>query len=124
MSQAVAQEKTKNISKRNSNKQVRLWARAKFVGFRRSKVQQNTNQCILNLEGVNDKGAANYYYGKRVAYIYKKSSGEQDKRFRTIWGRISRSHGNNGTVLARFSHNLPPRAMGSTLRVMLFPQRH
>ena len=43
---------------------------------------------------------------------------------KTIWGRISRAHGNTGAVLARFRHNLPPRAMGSTLRVMLFPQRN
>jgi large subunit ribosomal protein L35Ae len=96
----------------------------------RSKVAQNTNQTILSLEGVNDRPAARYYYGKRVAYIYKRTSGQKDKRFRvthpliqTIWGRISRSHGNNGSVLARFNKNLPARAMGSTLRVMLFPQR-
>ena len=116
--------KTKPIARKSPSKQVRLWVRAKFVGFRRSKVQQNTNQCILNLEGVNDNNAARYYFGKRVVYVYKKTSGQKDKRFRAIWGRISRAHGSNGAVLARFAHNLPPRAMGSTLRVMLFPQRH
>jgi large subunit ribosomal protein L35Ae len=96
----------------------------------RSKVAQNTNQNILSLEGVNNRNAAQYYYGKRVAYIYKRTSGQKDKRFKvnswfikTIWGRISRSHGNNGSVLARFNKNLSARAMGSTLRVMLFPQR-
>lgn len=41
----------------------------------------------------------------------------------TIWGRISTTHGNTGAVLARFNTNLPPRAIGATLRVMLFPQR-
>ena len=84
---------------------------------------QNTNQTILSLEGVNDRSAAQYYFGKRVAYIYKTHSGKAENRFRTIWGRISRSHGNSGAVLARFSTNLPARAIGSTLRVMLFPQR-
>lgn len=43
--------------------------------------------------------------------------------FQTIWGRIARAHGNTGAVLARFNTNLPARAIGSTLRVMLFPQR-
>lgn len=41
----------------------------------------------------------------------------------TIWGKIVTSHGNTGAVLARFTKNLPPRAIGSTLRVMLFPQK-
>ncbi len=38
-------------------------------------------------------------------------------------GRISKSHGANGAVIARFNKNLPPRAMGSTLRVFLYPNR-
>ena len=123
MPEVAAESKTKRISRKGPGKQVRLWVRAKFLGFRRSKVQQNTNQSILRLEGVNDRTAAQYYFGKRVVYIYKTKSGQKDKRFRTIWGRIATTHGNTGAVLARFSHNLPPRAMGSTLRVMLFPQR-
>ena len=43
---------------------------------------------------------------------------------KTIWGRIGSAHGNNGVVKAKFSKNLPPRAIGATLRVMLYPQRH
>ena len=123
MPEVAAQNKTKRIGRKGTGKSVRLYVRAKFLGFRRSKVQQNTNQSILRLEGVNDRNAAQYYFGKRVVYIYKTKSGQKDKRFRTIWGRIGRGHGNTGAVLARFSKNLPARAMGSTLRVMLFPQR-
>jgi large subunit ribosomal protein L35Ae len=90
-----------------------------FFPFR-SKVNQNENQPLLKIQGVNDKPDTRFYLGKRVAYIYK-ASGEQ--KYRAIWGRISRAHGDNGVVVARFAHNLPPRAIGATCRVMLYPNR-
>ncbi|MFO0131536.1 MAG: 50S ribosomal protein L35ae [bacterium] len=40
-----------------------------------------------------------------------------------MWGKIARAHGSNGVVIGRFKSNLPPRAMGATLRVMLYPNR-
>ena len=76
---------------------------------------------------MNDKKSAIYYFGKRVAYIYK--SGDKDAKYKVfflnkcIWGKIARAHGDNGVVIGRFRSNLPPRAMGATLRVMLYPNR-
>ena len=85
----VAESNKKKIAKRRVSKNIRLWVKAKFIGFRRylilylrSKVQQNTNQSILQLDGVNDRTAASYYYGKRVCFIYKTTSGQKDKRFK------------------------------------------
>ena len=61
--------------------------------------------------------------GKRVAYIYKATVSQQGSKYRTIWGRIAKAHGNKGVVMAKFEPNLPAKAMGATLRVQLYPQR-
>ena len=102
---------------------VRLWVKACFLGFRRNRENQRPNQVLLKIQGVNENKGAQYYFGKRVVYIYKAQSKVANTRFRTIWGRIARCHGSKGVVIARFSPNLPSRAIGSTLRVMLYPQR-
>eukprot|EP00825_Cyclidium_porcatum_P036101 TRINITY_DN3796_c0_g1_i19.p1 TRINITY_DN3796_c0_g1~~TRINITY_DN3796_c0_g1_i19.p1 ORF type:complete len:170 (-),score=48.58 TRINITY_DN3796_c0_g1_i19:170-679(-) len=110
---------------------VRLYVKGAFVGFRRSKGTQNSNQALVKIQGVNDRKALRYYQGKffffffflRVVYVYKAHNQVKNTKFRTIWGRIGNAHGSNGIVRARFAHNLPPRAMGSILRVMLYPNR-
>jgi large subunit ribosomal protein L35Ae len=71
----------------------------------------------LRVEGLNDRSDVKFYLGKRVVFVYKAAKG-----YRTIWGKITAPHGNKGTVLARFRSNLPPKAIGATLRVMLYPQ--
>ena len=48
----------------------RRWA----VGCRvdsRSKVAQYSNQSLIKIEGVNTTKDAEFYFGKRVAYVYK-----------------------------------------------------
>ena len=110
--------KKQEIRKAHIGKGPRLYVKAIFSGFRRNKVWTLNNQALLKLEGVNDKKETQYYLGKRVVFIYKAKSG-----FRTIWGRIRSHHGNNGAVIAKFLHNLPPRGIGAQVRVMLYPQR-
>ena len=113
-------EEVKEIKYRKANfgRGPRLYVKGIFTGFRRNKVWTLNNQAILKLEGLNDKKEAQYYLGKRVVFIYRAKLG-----YKTIWGRIRSAHGNNGLVLAKFLHNLPPRAIGAQLRVMLYPQR-
>ena len=102
---------------------IRLWVRSKFLGFRRNREIQKPNQALLKIEGVNESKVTNYYLGKRCVYIYKAATEKQGSKFRTIWGKIVKSHGGKGVVIARFSPNLPAQAMGATIRVMLYPQR-
>jgi large subunit ribosomal protein L35Ae len=89
----------------------------------RHKRNQDNNTVLVKVEGVQDKKASNFYAGKRVVYIYKTAKKAHGTKFRTLWGRLGNPHGANGVLKAKFSSNLPPKALGEQVRVMLFPSR-
>merc|ERR1712070_1035939 len=102
---------------------VRLYTKAVVLGYKRARTNQYENSSLLKLEGVNQKVDVDYYLGKRVAYIYKAKKEVNGSKFRCIWGKITRHHGNNGVVRASFRTNLPPKAIGGPCRVMMYPSR-
>jgi large subunit ribosomal protein L35Ae len=78
---------------------------------------------VLQIQGVSELKSSKFYHGKRVAFIYKAENKRRGTNMKAIWGKITRSHGKSGLVRATFRRNLPPRAMGAQVRVMLYPNR-
>merc|ERR1711974_130374 len=105
-----------------TDNKTRLYSKGVFLGYRRSLRGQMTHTSLVKIEGINDKNDTSFYLGKRVAYCYRAANQKKGKS-RVIWGKVTASHGNNGVVRTKFKRNLPPRAMGDRIRVMLYPSR-
>lgn len=113
----------KSRSVNRAGKPSRLYARAIVTGYTKGKSDQRPNHSILKIEGVNTKEDTEFYLGKRVAYVYKAKSLKADSKYRAVWGKVTRHHGNSGSVQAKFSRNLPAKSFGSPVRVMLYPSK-
>merc|ERR1711907_386550 len=100
-----------------------LYCKGRILGYKRSKVNQYENTSLIKIENVNQRSDVDFYLGKRVAYIYKAKKEINGSKFRVIWGKVCRPHGNNGVVRCNFRKNLPPCSIAGPCRVMLYPSR-
>ncbi|KAL1879695.1 hypothetical protein VTK73DRAFT_6870 [Phialemonium thermophilum] len=99
----------------------RLYVKARHLGYQRSRRSTNPGTSLVKIEGVDNTEAANFYLGKRVAFVYRGHKEIRGTKIRVIWGKVTRPHGNSGVVRARFTNPLPAKSFGASLRVMLFP---
>lgn len=102
---------------------VRLYVKGVMMGFKRGLRNQHEHTSLIKIQNVQDKKDTGFYLGKRICFIYRAQTEVRGSKFRTIWGRVTRHHGSGGTVRAKFQRNLPPKAMGAQVRVMLYPSR-
>ncbi|KAI8905701.1 ribosomal protein L35Ae-domain-containing protein [Powellomyces hirtus] len=100
-----------------------LYAKGRVLGFRRAKHNVREHTSLLQIEGLRTAEDADFYLGKRVAYVYKAKRVIDGSKIRVIWGRVTRPHGTNGVVRAKFRSNLPPKSFGASIRIMLYPSR-
>mmetsp|Transcript_22433 Transcript_22433/g.38732 ORF Transcript_22433/g.38732 Transcript_22433/m.38732 type:complete len:114 (-) Transcript_22433:196-537(-) len=105
---------------------VRLYSKGVVHGYKRGIRNQHPNQARLSIQGLHTRKDVNFYLGKKVAYIYRASATKRtvtgkETKIRVIWGKVIGPHGNSGHVKAKFVKNLPPKAIGGPVRVMMYP---
>ena len=117
----IAKTVAKTSKKVAKKAPVRLYAKGLILGYKRSKSNCYCTCTLLKIDGVRSREDAAFYAGKRVAYVYKAKSEVQNSKYRVMWGKVRRSHGNSGVVRAKFNKNIPPKAFGAPCRVMMYP---
>lgn len=135
---------TKTIRRPNTRLEILTYSsRGRHLSYQRGKRTTTPGTSLIKIEGVENTEGANFYLGKKVAFVYRAGKEIRGSKIRVIWGKITRPHGtcrksrirqaygghrglisntgNSGVVRAQFRRNLPPKSFGASVRVMLYP---
>lgn len=66
----------------------RLYSKGRILGHKRSKRNSRPNTSLVQIEGVANKEEAQFYLGKRVAFVYRAKREVQGSKVRVIWGYV------------------------------------
>ncbi|MCW4030106.1 MAG: 50S ribosomal protein L35ae [Candidatus Bathyarchaeota archaeon] len=81
----------------------------RITNFRIGPKAQASKECLIEFSGIDSEGLAGKLVGQRVTWKNQTS---------TMTGKIMRTHGKNGMVLARFVHGVPGQAIGTTVELI------
>merc|ERR1719506_2194796 len=92
----------KKFARRHRRKPTRLYCKGILTGFKRSRTNVYPNCTLVKIAGVRTRDDTKFYHGKKIAYVYKAKREVKNSKYRVLWGKVRRAHGNSGMVRAKF----------------------
>ncbi len=83
---------------------------AVIVNYRSGRHNQNNNQMIIQVNGINKAEKAKHLIGKKVLWLSPTK--------KELIGVIKKEHGNNGALRAQFDKGLPGQALGTKVQIL------
>ena len=79
--------------------------KARIISYKRGLHTAEANKCIVLVEGFESKSRSETLCGKAITW--------QSPAGKKITGKITKTHGGKGAVIARFEKGLPGQALGT-----------
>lgn len=84
----------KTITRTKSRLEILTYtSRGRHLSYQRGKHTASPGTSLIKIEGVENTEGANFYLGKKVAFVYRAGKEIRGSKIRVIWGKITRPHG-------------------------------